>query len=77
MKQTNFHVFIPKGLCERRSTVLDVSARMQMSQHPFVFGGGGAHSSIKHLNENSEGEEKSSQIAVKYRSLLPPYQMNV
>lgn len=77
MKQTHFHVFIPKKkfvrVQERRSGCCcrdaDESAAVCFQE--------GTQSSIKHLNENSEGEEKSSQIAVKYHSLLPPYRINI
>lgn len=68
MKQTYFHAFIPKK----------VSIRTRMNQQLFVFReGGGSFPPIKHLNKNSEGEEESNQIAVKYRSLLPPYRINI
>lgn len=75
MKRTYFHVFIPKKFVSAAAD-LDASAAADESA-AVCFQGGGALSSIKHLNKNSKGEEKSSQIAVKYHSLLPPYRINI
>lgn len=66
------HLFQKVSVCS--SGGLDASADESAA---VCFQGGGALSSMKHLNQNSQGEEESSPIAVKYRSLLPPYRINI
>ena len=76
MMRTYFHVFIPKSLClqQRRPGRF---CRAADETAAVCFQGGGALSAIKHLNKNSKGEGKSSQFAVKYHSVLPPYRINI
>lgn len=57
MKRTYFHVFIPKKFVSAAAD-LDASAAADESA-AVCFQGGGALSSIKHLNKNSEGEEEA------------------